>query len=99
HAAHSRHGNQLSTRNTRAQTRRDARAYDPRIHLLREKLFSKSVGVHRYSGLPELRIIMPARRVTPTCGVKPGHDGGASAPTLASRCPGPRASADTSARP
>jgi hypothetical protein len=34
------------------------RAYDPRIHLLREKLFTKMDGLHRNSGLPELRSIM-----------------------------------------
>jgi hypothetical protein len=33
------------------------RAYDPRIHLLREK-FLKMDGLHRNSGLPELRSIM-----------------------------------------
>jgi hypothetical protein len=33
------------------------RAYDPRIHLLR-KSFSQSDGLHRNSGLPELRSIM-----------------------------------------
>jgi hypothetical protein len=34
------------------------RAYDPRIHRLREKLFTKMDGLHRNSGLPELRSIM-----------------------------------------
>ena len=34
------------------------RAYDPRIHLLRKKVFTKEVGLHRNSSLPELRIIM-----------------------------------------
>jgi hypothetical protein len=34
------------------------RAYDPRIHLLRKKGFTKMDGLHRNSGLPELRIIM-----------------------------------------
>jgi hypothetical protein len=33
------------------------RAYDPRIHLLREKLFTKIDGLHRNSGSPELRKI------------------------------------------
>jgi hypothetical protein len=31
-------------------------------------------GWHRNSGLPELRIIITASRVNPTCGDKPGHD-------------------------
>jgi hypothetical protein len=32
-------------------------------------------GLHRNSGLPELRIILcAASRVNPTCGVKPGND-------------------------
>ena len=34
------------------------RAYDPRIHLLRKKLFAKSDGLHRNSGWPELPSIM-----------------------------------------
>jgi len=34
------------------------RACDPRIHLLRKKAFTKMDGLHRNSGLPELRIIM-----------------------------------------
>ena len=33
------------------------RAYDPRIHLLRKKVFTKMDGLHRNSGLPELRRI------------------------------------------
>jgi hypothetical protein len=33
------------------------RAYDPRIHLLCEKVFPKMDGLHRNSGLPELRTI------------------------------------------
>jgi hypothetical protein len=31
------------------------RAYDPRIHLLREKLFARMDGLQRNSGLPEFR--------------------------------------------
>jgi hypothetical protein len=31
------------------------RAYDPRIHLLRKKLFAKMDGLQRNSGLPEFR--------------------------------------------
>jgi hypothetical protein len=45
----------------RGQTRvEDARkrAYDPRIHPLRKKVSTKMDGLHRNSGLPELRIIM-----------------------------------------
>ena len=34
------------------------RAYDPRIHLLRKKVLTKMDGLHRNSGLPELRSIM-----------------------------------------
>jgi hypothetical protein len=34
------------------------RAYDPRIHLLRKKVVSKMMGLHRNSGLPELRNIV-----------------------------------------
>jgi len=50
------------------------RAYDPRIHLLRKEVFAKVDGLHRNSGLPELRSICAASRVNPTCGVKPGND-------------------------
>jgi hypothetical protein len=42
------------------------RAYAPRIHLLRKKVLQRWMGLHRNSGLPELRIFM--RR-------KPGNDG------------------------
>jgi hypothetical protein len=34
------------------------RAYDPRIHPLCAKAFTKMDGLHRNSGLPELRSIM-----------------------------------------
>jgi hypothetical protein len=34
------------------------RGLDPRIHLLRKKLVPKMDGLHRNSGLPELRSIM-----------------------------------------
>ena len=34
------------------------RAYDPRIHLLCEEVFLKMDGLHRNSGLPELRTII-----------------------------------------
>jgi hypothetical protein len=34
------------------------RGLDPRIHLLRKKVFAKMDGLHRNSGLPELRSIM-----------------------------------------
>jgi hypothetical protein len=34
------------------------RAYDPRIHLLRKRGFTKMDGLHRNSGLPELRTII-----------------------------------------
>jgi hypothetical protein len=34
------------------------RAYDPRIHPLLQKVFTKTDGLHRNSGLPELRSIM-----------------------------------------
>jgi hypothetical protein len=33
------------------------RAHDPRIHLLCKNVFAKVDGLHRNSGLPELRII------------------------------------------
>jgi hypothetical protein len=34
------------------------RAYDPGIHLLCKKVFTKADGLHRNSGLPELRNFM-----------------------------------------
>jgi hypothetical protein len=34
------------------------RAYAPRIHLLRKKSLTKMDGLHRNSGLPELRSII-----------------------------------------
>jgi hypothetical protein len=34
------------------------RGLDPRIHLVRKKSFTKTDGLHRNSGLPELRSIM-----------------------------------------
>ena len=34
------------------------RAYDPRIHLLCKEVFAKVDGLHRNSGLPELRTII-----------------------------------------
>jgi len=47
------------------------RGLDPRI-----QLFRKMDGLHRISGLPELRALLSAgSRVNPTSGVKPGNDG------------------------
>jgi hypothetical protein len=51
------------------------RAYDPRIHR-KKKRFIQGDGLHRNSGLPELRTIMRRKSINPTCGVKPGNDGG-----------------------
>jgi hypothetical protein len=51
------------------------RAYDPRIHPIRKKIFTKIDGLHRNSGSPELRSMMRRKSGKPTCGVKPGNDG------------------------
>jgi hypothetical protein len=46
------------------------RAYDRRIHL-----HTKNDGLHRNSGLPELRVVLVAASwVNPTCGAEPGND-------------------------
>jgi hypothetical protein len=42
----------------RVLVQRVMRGLDPRIHLLRKKVFAKMDGLHRNSGLPELRSIM-----------------------------------------
>jgi len=41
------------------------RAYDPRIHLLCKKGFMKMDGLHRNSGMPELRSIKRSKSGKP----------------------------------
>jgi hypothetical protein len=45
-----------------------------RASIFLAKSFYATDGLHRNSGLPELRNIIAASRVNPTCGVKPGND-------------------------
>jgi hypothetical protein len=44
--------------NLRVFVQQVMRGLDPRIHLLRKKVFAKMDGLHRNSGLPELRNII-----------------------------------------
>ena len=50
------------------------RAYAPRIHLLSKKSLTKMDGLHRNSGLPELRSIICRKSGKPDLRVKPGND-------------------------
>jgi hypothetical protein len=47
------------------------RGLDPRIHLLRMKVFAKMDGLHRNSGLPELRSIMRRKSGKPDLRCQP----------------------------
>ncbi len=51
------------------------RGLDPRIHRKKD-WFIQADGLHRNSGLLELRSIMRRKSGKPTCGVKPGNDSG-----------------------
>jgi hypothetical protein len=51
------------------------RAYDPRIHR-KKKRFIQGDGLHRNSGLPELRSIMRRKSGKPDLRCQPGNDGG-----------------------
>jgi hypothetical protein len=52
------------------------RAYDPRIHPLCTKVFTKMDGLHHNSGLPDLRTLMRRKSGKPDLRVKLGNDGG-----------------------
>src|SRR5215510_8586867 len=50
------------------------RAYDPRIHLLCKKVFTKWMDCTATRACPSCAGLRAASRVNPTCGVKPGND-------------------------
>src|SRR6516164_6535976 len=50
------------------------RAYDPRIHLLCKKVFTKWMDCTATRACPSCAVLCAASRVNPTCGVKPGND-------------------------
>ena|SRR5947209_13394022 len=50
------------------------RAYDPRIHLLCKKVFTKCMDCTVTRACPSCAVVCAASRVNPTCGVKPGND-------------------------
>jgi hypothetical protein len=54
------------------------RGLDPRVHLL-PKNFCEEDGLHRNSGLPELRNMMRRTSGKPDVRVKPGNDRGRAA--------------------
>jgi len=54
------------------------RACDPRIHLLRKKFLRRAMDYTATRACPSCAPLSAASRVNPTCGVKPGNDGGRS---------------------
>src|SRR5262245_20475911 len=50
------------------------RAYDPRIHLLREKFLRRWMDCIATRACPSCAVLCAASRASPTCGVKPGKD-------------------------
>ena len=54
------------------------RGLDPRVHPLRKMRFAKKMDCTGTRGCPSSALLRAASRVNPTCGVKPGNDGGSS---------------------
>src|SRR6516162_4610316 len=67
-------GQKCVVKGVHARLRRAMDAYAPRIHPLCIKIFTKMDGLHRNSGLPELRSIIRRKSGEPDLRVKPGND-------------------------
>ena len=52
------------------------RGLDPRVHPLRKTRFAKKMDCIGTRACPSSALLRAASRVNPTCGVKPGNDGG-----------------------